>query len=147
MLNPGFGPVGLDLAQTYDAKTTDAICAQLAALREGLGRETGVMLDLNFSQKPEGLMRIASLAESFEVSVAPHNFYGHLATLMSAHFCAAIPNFRIMEFEGGDVPWNDDLVTHPPEVNDGELLVPTRPGWGCEVDEEAVRAHPPKQAR
>jgi len=219
MLNPGFGPVGLDLAQTYDPKTTDAICAQLAALREGLGRQTGVMLDLNFSQKPEGLMRIAksvepfhltwlemdlhepgalatvrrstttpvaslesiygrrqyrpfferhavdvaiidvpwnglleglriaSMAESFEVNVAPHIFYGHLATMMSAHFCAAIPNFRIMEFEGDDVPWNDDLVTHPPEVKDGELLVPTHPGWGCDINEEAVRAHPPKQPR
>ena len=46
-----------------------------------------------------------------------------------------------------DVPWNDDLVTHPPEVADGVLTVPTRPGWGCDVNEEAVRAHPPKQAR
>jgi galactonate dehydratase len=219
MVNPGFGPVGLDFAQTYDARTTAAICDQLAALREGLGRDTGLMLDLNFSQKPEGLariakavepfqltwlemdlhepealatvrrssstpvasleslygrrqykpffqnyavdvaiidvpwngylesIRIASLAEAFEVNVAPHNFYGHLATMMSAHFCAAIPNFRIMEFEGDDVPWNDDLVTHPPEVKDGELTVPTLPGWGCDVNEDAVRAHPPKQPR
>ena len=45
------------------------------------------------------------------------------------------------------MPWNDDLVTHPPEVADGVLTVPTRPGWGCDVNEEAVRAHPPKQAR
>ena len=67
--------------------------------------------------------------------------------MMSAHFCAAISNFRIMEFEGDDVPWNDDLVTHPPEARNGELAVPTRPGWGCDVNEEAVRAHPPKQPR
>ncbi len=45
-------------------------------------------------------MRIATLADAFEVDVAPHNFYGDLATLMSAHFCAAVPNFRIMEIRG-----------------------------------------------
>ena len=32
---------------------------------------------------------IADLAETFEVNCAPHNFYGHMSTLMSAHFCAA----------------------------------------------------------
>lgn len=219
MLNPGFGPVGLDVAQTYDVRTTDGIVEQLTALREGLGPQAGLMLDLNFSQKPEGLkriaraleplrmtwlemdlhepaalaevrrssntpvaslesihgrrlyrpyfeqravdvaivdvpwngllesLRVASMAESFEINVAPHNFYGHMASMMSAHFCAAIPNFRIMEFEGDDVPWNDDFVTHPPLVKDGELIIPDRPGWGCEVNENAVRAHPPKQPR
>ena len=88
--------------------------------------------------------RIAALADSFEVDVAPHNFTGHLSTLMSAQFCAAIPNFRIMEIEVDDVPWKDDLVTPPPVIENGELVVPTAPGWGADVNEEAVRAHPPK---
>jgi len=26
----------------------------------------------------------------------------------------------------------------------GHLAVPDRPGWGCEPNEEAIRAHPPK---
>ena len=30
---------------------------------------------------------------------------GHMSTLMSAHICAAIPNFRIMEIDVDDVPW------------------------------------------
>jgi L-alanine-DL-glutamate epimerase-like enolase superfamily enzyme len=89
-------------------------------------------------------VRIANLADAFEVDCAPHNYYGHLATLMSAHFCAAIPNFRIMEIEVDDVPWKDDLVTKPPKIENGELVVPTGPGWGADVNEEAVRAHPPK---
>ena len=42
---------------------------------------------------------------------APHNFNGHLGSLMSAHICAAIPNFRVMEIDIEDVPWKDDLVT------------------------------------
>ena len=89
-------------------------------------------------------MRIATLADAFEVDIAPHNFYGDLATLMSAHFCAAVPNFRIMEYEADDVPWRGEFVTHPPVVENGRLVIPTRPGWGADVNEEAVRARPPR---
>jgi galactonate dehydratase len=39
-------------------------------------------------------MKIAAMAEAFEVNCAPHNFYGNMSMLMSAHFCAAIPNFE-----------------------------------------------------
>jgi L-alanine-DL-glutamate epimerase-like enolase superfamily enzyme len=90
-------------------------------------------------------IRIATLADAFEVDVAPHNYYGDLATLMSAHFCAAVPNFRIMEYEGDDVPWRGEFLTHPPVVENGQLVVPTRPGWGADVNEEAVRARPPRK--
>ncbi|MDX1432341.1 MAG: mandelate racemase/muconate lactonizing enzyme family protein [Gammaproteobacteria bacterium] len=89
-------------------------------------------------------LKIAAMAEAFEVNVAPHNFYGHLSTLMSAHFCAAIPNFRIMEIDIDDVPWKDDLVTRVPVIEDGHLVVPDGPGWGAELDEDAIRAHPPR---
>ncbi len=88
--------------------------------------------------------KIAAMADAHEVNVAPHNFYGHLCSMMSAHFCAAIPNFRIMEIDIDDVPWKDELVTHPPEIVDGELIVPDRPGWGTDLNEEVVRAHPPR---
>jgi len=88
--------------------------------------------------------KIAAMADAYETNVAPHNFYGHLCTMMSAHFCAAIPNFRIMEIDIDDVPWKDDLVTHPPQIKDGELIVPDRPGWGSDLNEEAIAAHPPK---
>jgi L-alanine-DL-glutamate epimerase-like enolase superfamily enzyme len=89
-------------------------------------------------------VKIAAMAEAYEVNVAPHNFYGHLCTAHSAHFCAAIPNFRIMEIDVDDVPWKNDLVTVPPRIEDGHLILPTGPGWGTEVNEEAVRAHPPQ---
>ena len=67
--------------------------------------------------------------------------------LMSAHFCAAIPNYRIMEYEVDDVPWKDELVTVPPVIENGELLVPMTPGWGADVNEAAVKAHPPRPKR
>jgi len=92
-------------------------------------------------------IRIAALADAYEVDVAPHNFTGDLSTLISANFCAAIPNFRIMEIEVDDVPWKHELVTVPPKIEDGTLVVPQGPGWGAEVHEEAVRAHPPRVRR
>jgi L-alanine-DL-glutamate epimerase-like enolase superfamily enzyme len=90
-------------------------------------------------------LKIATMADTYEVNVAPHNFYGHLATMMSAHFCAVAPNVRIMEIDPDRVPWYDDLVTVKPAIRDGYLQVPTGPGWGTEVNEEAVRAHPPRK--
>jgi L-alanine-DL-glutamate epimerase-like enolase superfamily enzyme len=91
-------------------------------------------------------VKIAAMADAYEVNVAPHNFYGHLATMMSAHFAAVIPNLRIMEIDPETVPWQDDLVTRAPRVEAGHLLLPTGPGWGTEVDEAAVLAHPPRTA-
>ena len=86
-------------------------------------------------------MKIAALAEAHEINCAPHNFYGHISTLMSAHMCAAIPNFRIMEIDIDDVPWKDDLVTYVPEIEDGYLKLPSTPGWGAELNDEAVARH------
>lgn len=87
-------------------------------------------------------MKMAGAAEGHEINVAPHNFYGHLCTLMNAHFAAAVPNLRIMETDIDRLPWDDDLVTHPPEYVDGHIVVPDRPGWGTDPIEEALRAHP-----
>jgi L-alanine-DL-glutamate epimerase-like enolase superfamily enzyme len=89
-------------------------------------------------------VKIAAMADAYEVNVAPHNFYGHLATMMSAHFAAVVPNLRIMEIDPDMVPWQDQLVTFTPRVDAGHLTLPTGPGWGTEVDEAAVRAHPPR---
>ena len=88
-------------------------------------------------------MKIAAMAEAYEINVAPHNFYGHLSSIMSAHFCAALPNFRIMEIDIDDVPWKDDIVTTVPEIEDGHLMLPQGPGWGVDLNEDAIAAHPP----
>jgi L-alanine-DL-glutamate epimerase-like enolase superfamily enzyme len=91
-------------------------------------------------------VRIAALADLYEMNVAPHNFNGHLGSLMAAHFCAAIPNFQTMENDVEDVPWKDSLVSLPPRIQNGKLVLPSGLGWGAEVNEEAVRAHPPRIA-
>jgi len=90
-------------------------------------------------------MKIAASAAAHEVNVAPHNFYGHLCTMMNAHFSAAVPNLRIMETDIDRIAWDHELFTHVPEIVGGELVLPDRPGWGTEPNEEALRAHPPKE--
>jgi L-alanine-DL-glutamate epimerase-like enolase superfamily enzyme len=86
--------------------------------------------------------KIADLAETHEVACAPHNYYSHLATFISAQWCAAIPNARILEVDVDDVPWREQLTTAVPEIADGVIVVPDGPGWGCDVDEDVLRAHP-----
>ena len=88
--------------------------------------------------------RMAAMADAYEVNVASHNFNGPLANIMSAHFCAAIPNFRIMEFDIDEVPWKAKLLTKPYVIENGELLLPAGAGWGTAVNEAVIRAHPPK---
>ena len=87
--------------------------------------------------------KIAAMADAYEINVVPHSFNGHIGSLMSAHLCAAIPNFRVMEIDIEDVPRKDDLITPVPVIENGELLLPTGAGWGAEVNEEMIRAHPP----
>jgi galactonate dehydratase len=89
-------------------------------------------------------MKIAAMAEAYEVNCAPHNFYGNLSTLASAHFCTALPNFRVMEIDIDDVPWKDDIITWKPEIVNGAVQLPPGPGWGATLNEDVIGAHPPK---
>ncbi|HEX3349382.1 MAG TPA: mandelate racemase/muconate lactonizing enzyme family protein [Acetobacteraceae bacterium] len=89
-------------------------------------------------------IKIANTADTYEINVAPHNFYGHLCSMHSAHFCASVPNFRIMEIDIDSVVWRDEFVTAVPVIENGELILPTGPGWGIDINEAAVRARPPK---
>lgn len=89
-------------------------------------------------------MKVVHAADAFDVNVAPHNFYSHLATMINVQFAAAIPNLRIMEQDVDRLPWDDALVDHPPVIEQGAIRVPDRPGWGCTPDEAALLAHPAK---
>ena len=84
-------------------------------------------------------MKIAASAEAHEVNVAPHNFYGHLCTMMNAHFAAAVPNLRIMEIDIDRLAWDDELFDVPPKIEKGHLVLPDTPGWGIAPNEEALK--------
>jgi L-alanine-DL-glutamate epimerase-like enolase superfamily enzyme len=123
-------------------------CETLLGVREFLPYFREQAMDVAIIDTPwNGVwqsMKIAALAEAHEVNVAPHNFYGHLCTMMNAHFAAAVPNLRIMEIDIDRLEWDHTLFTHVPQIKDGHLVMPARPGWGTEPNEEAVRARPPK---
>lgn len=89
--------------------------------------------------------KIADMALTYEMNIAPHNYYSHLATFISAQFCAAVPNVRIMEIDIDDVPWKDELVTALPDIKSGYMAIPKKPGWGVDLNEEVLRAHPWKK--
>jgi L-alanine-DL-glutamate epimerase-like enolase superfamily enzyme len=99
------------------------------------------VIDIQWNGFAESV-RIAAMAETYEVNTAPHNFTGPLCDLMSAHFCAAVPNVHVMEIEVDDVPWKGELLKGAARVEQGQFMIPTAPGWGAEVNEEAVAAHP-----
>ena len=123
-------------------------CETLLGVREFLPYFREQAMDVAIIDTPwNGVwqsMKIAALAEAHEVNVAPHNFYGHLCTMMNAHFAAAVPNLRIVETDIDRLEWDHELFTHLPEYVDGHLRIPDRPGWGTEPIEAALRAHPPK---
>lgn len=86
--------------------------------------------------------KIGDLAEVFQLNVAPHNYYSHFASFISASLCAVLPNVRIMEIDVDQVPWKDDVVTKVPDIRDGYMTIPTGPGWGVDLNEEALKEHP-----
>ena len=86
--------------------------------------------------------KVGDLAEAYQLNVAPHNYYSHLSTCISASLCAVLPNVRIMEIDVDDVPWREEMVTDVPHIEDGYLTIPSGPGWGIEMVEDVLRAHP-----
>ena len=48
--------------------------------------------------------RVADMAEAYEINIAPHNYYSHLADTIAAQFCGTLPNVKIMEIDIDDVP-------------------------------------------
>src|SRR5205085_6719648 len=73
-------------------------------------------------QKCGGLLeakRIASMAEFYGISLAPHCIASPLGLMASAHLCATAPNFVALEFHGQDVPFWDSLISGPPLIQDG----------------------------
>jgi L-alanine-DL-glutamate epimerase-like enolase superfamily enzyme len=89
-------------------------------------------------------IRIATIADAFDLNVSPHNFCGHLCSMIHGHFAAITPNFQIMELDVDEVPWMHEYFTEPVQIENGEYFVSDKPGWGTDVNEDAVRARPPK---
>ncbi|HEU5315887.1 MAG TPA: galactonate dehydratase [Chloroflexota bacterium] len=97
-----------------------------------------------------GLMemkKVAAIAEASYVVVAPHNPMGPVATAVNVHFAASTPNFTILEYNPDDTGGRREIVKEPLRVKDGYIELPTAPGLGIELNEEAFKDHPFKPWR
>ncbi|MFG2587942.1 galactonate dehydratase [Streptomyces sp. NBC_01166] len=102
--------------------------------------------DLSHAGGISEVRRIAALAETFDVLVAPHCPLGPLSLAASLQIAFSVPNFLIQEQSIG-IHYNtgaevlDYVVDREVfRFDEGHLNRPTRPGLGIEVDERVVRA-------
>ena len=92
------------------------------------------------------IRRIAALAETYDVAIAPHCPLGPIALAANVQVAATAANFVIQEMSLG-IHYNagsQDLTsyTHNPEVwnvEGGYIKLMQGPGLGIEIDEEQVR--------
>lgn len=85
--------------------------------------------------------KIANLAEAFHVPIAPHLSVGlGVCTAASLHLSAAIPNFRILEYQPTVLTAANKLLKEPIVCERGAYALPERPGHGAEPDEAKLRA-------
>jgi galactonate dehydratase len=94
-------------------------------------------------QKTGGLLesrKIADMAHTYYVPVAPHAVTSPVGMMASAHVCAAIPNFLVQEWH-----WIDSRELWRNWVKEGEIIEkgyitpPDRPGLGVEMNEDGAR--------
>lgn len=85
------------------------------------------------------LRRIAALAETYGIAMAPHCPLGPVALAAAINVDAAIPNFLVQEtpgFYGGSF---DQYLSDGLTMTDGSVNLPDRAGLGVVVDEAALR--------
>jgi galactonate dehydratase len=88
------------------------------------------------------LKEIASAAEPWHVTVAPHNYNSTTLGLASTlQVSACIPNFLITEYFVNFETLGREVARNTFEVKDSYIDLPTRPGLGIEIDEAALLRH------
>src|SRR5438270_862061 len=87
--------------------------------------------------------RIADLADIYYIPFAAHNVCSPVGTVASAHVCAAICTFLVLEFHSQDIPWWDAVVAREqdPLIKSGYLTLSDKPGLGVELNDEVCRQH------
>ena len=103
-----------------------------------------VMPDL---QKAGGLgegQRIANLANLYYTPFAPHMVASFLGAMASAHVCASVPNFLILEWQSyfHTDPMFKDIVKYEGEwVKNSFITLSEKPGIGVEINEEGMKKY------
>ena len=87
------------------------------------------------------IRKIAALAETYYIRVAPHNPNGPVATAASLQLAACLPGFCILEYVPNQ-PWRDRAILEPLRIVDGYVDLPDKPGLGVELDLNAIAQMP-----
>ena len=89
------------------------------------------------------LHKIAAMAETYYVTVAPHNSNGPISTVASLHLDMAINNCFMQELFLNSLPLYQEVLTNPLVIEDGYGAPPDGPGWGTDLDDAVLAKHPP----
>jgi galactonate dehydratase len=84
------------------------------------------------------MKKIAALAEGAGLITSPHGPASPIGNLAAAHVIATIPNFNILEYSYGEVPWRAELIDPPEQVSGSALSLSTRPGLGVMLNERTA---------
>ncbi|HUO30093.1 MAG TPA: galactonate dehydratase [Bryobacteraceae bacterium] len=104
--------------------------------REVLEKRAATVLQPDLSHAggiTEGRL-IAGMAEAYYATIAPHNPLGPINLAAGVQLAAAIPNFLCQE----QVSLGEGYIKKPFTVRNGYLDLPTAPGLGIELDENAL---------
>ena len=88
-----------------------------------------VMIDLLRVGGITQWMKVAGMAEAFNLPVV-----SHLIPEIQVHLIAAIPNGLTVEY----MPWTLRLYEETPTIENGQLVVPDKPGLGLAFDQAAI---------
>ena len=97
-----------------------------------------IMPDICYTGGILEMKKIAALADTYHVPFCPHNYLGPIATMASIQVCACVPNFSILEFQGGEVPWRDRVLSDPIPLEKGFIKLPTKPGIGVTLNKDEL---------
>ena len=87
------------------------------------------------------LRRICELAEFYGADVIPHGWKTGITSACGQHLQAACPQTPLFEYISPavfDSPLRRDLVGPEPVIKNGRMALPTKPGLGIELNEDAV---------
>lgn len=84
------------------------------------------------------LKKIAAIAEGAGLPVSPHGPASPIGNIAAAQVVATVPNFNILEFSYGEVPWRSELLRPHEDVTDGALALSRRPGFGVDLDDHVL---------
>jgi galactonate dehydratase len=88
------------------------------------------------------MKKIAALAQAHYIPFAPHNPSGPVANAATLQLAACCENFSILEIMLSDVTYRHDVTDEALVYENGELLIPDRPGLGIELNDEECLKHP-----